>query len=96
MSFSWSFNPKTAPVGFVSWFVVLILVILSFLDIGEKFSFNIQFSLLILFCLALGFAVFSLVKEQSKSFGAMALVMGAMAFAFPLILFLWFPGMLRH
>jgi len=75
---------------------VLVLVLLSFLRVGENVSLNVQYSLFILFCLALGFAVFSIVREQSKTFGVIALVVGAFAFISPWVLFLWFPGMLRH
>ena len=64
--------------------------------VGENVSPNVQYSLFAVFCLALGFAAFSLVREQSKMFGTIALIIGAFAFISPSILFLWFPGMLRH
>jgi hypothetical protein len=92
----WSFDPRSALVGFTSCCVVLVLVSLSLLGVGENVSPNVQYSLFALFCLALGFAAFSLVREQSKMFGTIALIVGAFAFLSPWILFLWFPGMLRH
>ena len=95
MSFSWSFNPRTAPVGFASCCVVVVLLSLSFLEIRSIPS-TVQFVLFVLFCFALGFAGFSVAREQSKSFGVVALFVGAIAFVFPIVLFLWFPGMLRH
>ena len=95
MSVSWSFNPRTAPVGFASCCAVLTLPLLSFLEI-HSISSTIQFGLFVLFCFALGFAGFSVAREQSKPFGVMALFIGVIAFIFPFVLFLWFPGMLRH
>jgi hypothetical protein len=95
MSFPWSFNPRTAPVGFASCCVVLVLLSLGFLEI-RSISSTVQFGLFVLFCLALGFAGFSVAREQSKSFGVMALFVGAIAFISPIVLFLWFPGVLRH
>jgi len=95
MSFSWSSNLKTAPIGFASCCVVLILFVSSFFEI-DGVPRNIQYSLFAFFYLALGFAAFSLAREQSKLFGSMALVVGAMAIALPIVLFLWFPRMLRH
>jgi hypothetical protein len=83
-------------VGFLSCCVVLILVSLSLLRVGENVSPSVQDSLFALFCLALGFAAFSLVREPSKTFGVVALLVGAFAFISPWVLFLWFPGMLRH
>jgi len=95
MSFFWSFNPRTAPVGFASCCVVLLLLSLSFLEI-RSISSIVQFVLFVFFCFALGLAGFSVAREQSKTFGVMALLIGAIAFIFPLVLVLWFPGMLRH
>ena len=96
MTSSWSFHPRTALVGFTSCCVVLILVSLSFLRVSENFSSTVEDSLFSLFCFALGFAAFSLVREQSRTYGAIALLVGAFALIIPWILFLWFPGMLRH
>ncbi len=96
MTSSFSFHPKTALVGFTSCCVVLTLVLLSFSGAAENVSDNVQFSLFLLFCLALGFAAFSLIRERSKTFGVIALLVGLFAFVTPWILLLWVPGMLRH
>ena len=93
---SWSFHPRSAPVGFTSCCVVLILVSLSLFGVGENVSPNVQYSLFTLFCLALGFAAFSLAREQLKTFGVAALLVGLFSFISPWVLFLWSPGMLRH
>ena len=93
---SWSFHPRSALVGFTSCCVVLVLVSLSLLGMGENVSPRVQYSLFALFCVALGFAAFSLAREQSKTFGVVALLVGLFSFISPFVLFLWFPGMLRH
>ena len=71
-------------------------VFLSLLGVGQNVSPNIQYSLFVLFCLALGFAAFSLAREQSKTFGAVALLVGLFSFTSPFVFFLWMPGLLRH
>ena len=96
MTSSWSFRPRAALVGFISCCVVLTLVFLSLSGAAEHVSGNVQYLLLVLFCFALGFAAFSLTRERSKTFGVIALFVGLFAFIIPWILFLWFPGMLRH
>jgi len=93
---SWAFHPRNALIGFTSCCVVLILVSLSLLGVGENISPHVQYSLFALFCLALGFAAFSLAREQSKTFGLVALLVGLFSFIGPWVLFLWFPGMLQH
>ena len=93
---SWSFHPRTAIFWFTSCCVVLILVSLSFIGADETISLALQFILFAVFCLALGVAGFSLVREQSKIFGLTSLLVGAFAFIIPWVMFLWFPGVLRH
>lgn len=96
MASTWSLHPRSARVGFTSCCAVLIFVSLSLFGVGKNFSSNVQYALLALFCLALGFAAFSLAREQSKTFGIIALLVGLISFAIPYVLFLWFPGLLRH
>ena len=57
--------------------------VLELLGVFENVSPKVQFSLGALFCLALGFAAFSLTREQSKIFGVVALVVGLFWFISP-------------
>jgi hypothetical protein len=96
MASSWSLHPRSARVGFTSCCVVFVLESLSLFGVGKNVSSNVQYSLFALFCLALGFAAFSLAREQSKAFGIITLLVGLISFAIPYVLLLWFPGLLRH